>query len=214
MQTKIFYPRTRYFPTHPQILHQLTLQLFLSADRLEETLKEQPFGSGIIMPYGSYFDTGLMQAALHRYRLQAYKPERVVVIALAKLDTDITFLTCDYESLHAYFGELSTEYSLLQNLDHLTVDNELFAQHADPIVGQLPFLRSYHKIESITPLIINTKKTDLDREDLWSAIYDTAEKTGYIVCANGDETNTIFSHAEEDAQQWFQPDPDALQRTS
>lgn len=162
MKTEIFYPKTRLFPTQPQILHQLALQFFLMADRFEEESTTWDIDNAIIAPYGSYFDVGQMQAALYRYRAKQSPINRVVVIAFAELDETISLLTADYQSLHTFLGEFPIDSSPLQGLP-VSIDNELFGKHADPIVCQLPFLRSYRKIDTITPVIINTKKTDLDR---------------------------------------------------
>ena len=57
MTNNIFYPTTNLFPQHPQVLHQLVLQLFLLADRYEEEFPKDDVAHAILMPYGSYFDT-------------------------------------------------------------------------------------------------------------------------------------------------------------
>lgn len=81
-----------------------------------------------------------------------------MLISLAEMKEDIDILTCGYDALHTFFGELKVDHEF-HDL-HTTENNELFAKHADPIICQLPFLRSYYKIESIIPMIINTKKTE------------------------------------------------------
>lgn len=183
MQTEIFYPKTRFFPTQPQILHQLTLEFFLMADRFKEKVSEWALDRAIIAPYGSYFDVGQALAALYRYWGKEATIKRVVVISFAELDEDISFLTADYKSLHTFLGEISLDRSPLQKLS-IHTDNKLFAQHADPIVCQLPFLRGYRQIDAVTPIIVNTKKTDLNRKWFWSALATETDDVGYVLCSN------------------------------
>ena len=102
-----------------------------------------------------------------------HKPKRVVVIAFAELDEEITYLGCSYESLHTFFGEIQIDVATYPQINAF-IDNKLFTRHATPIICQLPFLRSYQKIDAIAPIIINTKKADFNREDFRSALYDVS----------------------------------------
>lgn len=92
-------------------------------------------------------------------------------------------LGCDYKELHTFFGALPTANAGYKKLQ-VTTDNNLFAQHADAIVCQLPFLRSYQKIDAVTPIIINAKKTDHDRVKIRSALWDATGATCYVICTN------------------------------
>lgn len=192
MNKNIFYPQTNLFPSQPQILHQMILQFFLLADNYEKAFPKEEMAHGILLPYGSYFDTGLRQAAGYRFMLGFHKPENIVLIAFADLPGNTTCLGCNYEALHTFFGELSVDHTLYKHIE-ATTDNDLFTQHADPIICQLPFLRSYQKIESVTPIIINNKKTDLDRNRFWSALHDEEGKTCYVICTN--EVNDMVRYA-------------------
>ncbi len=183
MKTATFYPKTHLFPHHPQILHQMVLQLFLFTDGQGDNFPTENMPHAMVMPYGSYFDTGAVQATGYRYRLGFHKPKHVVVIAFADLPEEVTLLGSNYQELHTFFGALPAAQSAYKKLG-VTIDNSLFAQHADPIICQLPFLRSYQKIESITPLIINTQKTDHDRKKVWSALRDKTGATCYVLCTN------------------------------
>lgn len=141
----------------------MVLQFFLLADNYEGGFPQTDMAHAILLPYGSYFDTGVRQGAGYRYMLGFHKPEHVVIISFTDLPDEMTYLGCDYQALHTFFGELSVNNKNYKELN-ATINNELFAEHANPIVCQLPFLRSYQKIQSISPIIVNTKKTDLDRE--------------------------------------------------
>lgn|GEM_PF-3165989 len=97
--------------------------------------------------------------------------------------------------MHTFFGELPIDGNAYTAL-HAHKDNDLFAKHADPIVCQLPFLRSYQKIENIVPLIVNTKKTDLDREKIWSVLADEKGERCYVLCTNHiDDAEAQLLHA-------------------
>lgn len=177
--TKILYPKTSLFPNHPQILHQMVLQFFLMADKYEDAFVGEEMPLGIVVPSGSYFDTGLTQAALYRYRLQAVKPSTVFLISYAPLPDDVTLLWCSYDALHTFFGEMKVNQDAYANIPSLIRSDTLFARYAEPLIAQLPFLRSYQKIDSIVPLIFNSS-TVLDRKKIRKSIYDSTGSAWYV----------------------------------
>lgn len=85
--------------------------------------------------------------------------------------------------MHTFFGELKIDNDSYNRLENVQINNELFAAHADPIVCQLPFLRSYQPVDSIVPLIVNTE-TEIDRMTLRKSIIGDDTNVGYIFCAN------------------------------
>ena len=103
MSSTIFYPKTRNFPHQPQVLHQMVLQFFLMTDKFESVFADQTSTHGMIMPYGSYFDTGLLQAASYRYRLRPLQATTIYIISFADLPESIDILGCNYEALHTFF---------------------------------------------------------------------------------------------------------------
>lgn len=183
MSSQIFYPSTNLFPQQPQLLHQMVLQFFLMADKYEDIFSQSELSRLLIVPYGSYFDTGLIQAAAYRYRLKSIQPKKVYILSFAKLPSNVSVLASSYESMHTFFGELKVDQDGYNALKNIHTDNALFAKHADPIVCQLPFIRSYYPVESIVPVIVNTEAT-IDWTTLWKNIVSDDKDVGYIFCAN------------------------------
>lgn len=184
MTEKILYPKTHYFPRQPQILHQMVLQFFLLTDKFEHVFQAQPTSHAMIMPYGSYFDVGLLQAAGYRYWLRPLSVKKICFLILTELPEKVELLSCNYDALHVFFGQLQVDSTGYTKLKNISYDNDLFVEHAQPLICQLPFIRSYQQVTSIMPLIINTKNPHLSWKELRTNIYDTSGQTAYVVCSH------------------------------
>lgn len=211
----IYYPETKLIPHHPQVLHQLVLQLFLMADGYEYAFSDMEMSQGVIVPYGTYFEKGLHLATIYRFWLAQKKPSTVYLFCYADLPDNIPFVGTNYDSLHSYLGEMSIDKKLYKKFPGLEKNDELFSQYVEPIITQLPFLRSYQKIEHIVPVIFN-KNAAIDRKKIRKSIYDSSGSTGYIACIDqlpDALTAMVNSYEEITSQQFFAFDP-GLQKTS
>lgn len=194
MRKDIFYPTTGLFPHQPQVLHQMTLQFFLMAEKYESIFTESEASRLLVVPYGSYFDAGLIQAAAYRYWLQAHKPTNIYLISFEALPAHIQLLGTSYTSLHTFFGELKVADNAYSDIANIHIDNDLFTDNSEALACQLPFLRSYQPVDEIVPLIIN-KSAEIDRTELRKSIVTSDEKVCYIFCLN--ELHPQAAKAEE-----------------
>lgn len=80
MTAQIYYPTTKFFPRQPQILHQMVLHFFLQSEKYADSFDGHPASHSMLMPYGSYFDIGILQAAAYRYRMRPLNPQHIFLI--------------------------------------------------------------------------------------------------------------------------------------
>ena len=99
-------PRYHLFPTSPQILHQLVLELFVRTPAYEKTTEN--FFS--IVPSGPIYRYG---GVLANYRKQIFHShpdyETLVIISFADLAPDVSGITTSDEKLHTFFGTIMVE---------------------------------------------------------------------------------------------------------
>lgn len=172
----VYMPRHHLYPSNPQILHALVVELFLRS--APHPKQASPFLSYV--PYGPIYQVwGVLSTA--RKDIFHVHPlcRKLVLIAGELLPPDITAIVSDHDYLHTRFGVLpvgKNEYVwwVLQS-------QEVFAMYAKTIEAQLPFIRAYHQIDVICPYVLNTAKEQDVVNDFLDALFAHHGRDVYYV---------------------------------
>lgn len=178
----MYTPRYHLYPTNPQILHHLVLELFVRAPQYE---KETEWFYAM-MPSGPIYKYGWVLAQQWKQVFQSH-PEytTLVLIAWADLPPDIAGVITDDTSLHTYFGKIWI--NIADYVSWFIQSSDMFAMYAKPVEAQLPFIRAYKHFDNVVPYIINMNKEQVVIDD----ILDT------IISHHGDNACIVFVQPEK-----------------
>jgi predicted class III extradiol MEMO1 family dioxygenase len=159
-----YLPRYHLYPTNPQILHHLVLELFVRTPAFAQ--EREQFVS--LIPSGPIYKYGAVLAEHRKHIFHTHASyNTLVLIAFADLPPDIAGITTTDTQLHTFFGTIQVGKSTISGI---TNSAELFAMYAKPIEAQLPFIRAYKHLDNVVPYIINITKEQLVLEDVLDAI--------------------------------------------
>lgn len=159
-----YIPRYHLYPTNPQILHNLVLELFVRIPQFEQE-KERFY---TMMPSGPIYKYGWVLAEQWKQLFQSHPHYKtLVVIAFSDLPPDIAGITTSDTHLHTFFGTIAIEQSYISWLTHSA---ELFAMYAKPLEAQLPFIRAYKHLDNVVPYILNGNKDQAVLDDMLDTI--------------------------------------------
>lgn len=159
-----YLPRYHLYPTNPQILHHLVLELFVRTPEFSEP-KEQFLSLIPSGPIYKYWGV-LAEHWKHIFHTHA-QYTTLVLIAFWDLPPDIAGISTTDTQLHTFFGTIQIGQS---TISWITQSAELFAMYAKPIEAQLPFIRAYKHLDNVVPYIININKEQVVLEDILDAV--------------------------------------------
>ena len=177
-----YIPRYHLYPTNPQILHHLVLELFVRAPGAEK--EDAPFYS--LVPSGPIYKYGWVLAEQWKQIFSSHPTYKtLVVIAWVDLPPDVSCVVTDDEQLHSFFGTIILDKNAY--VGGVVQSAGMFALYAKPIEAQMPFIRAYKHLDNVVPYIINIAKDQIALDDL----LDT------IVAHHGDDACYVFVQPEE-----------------
>ncbi len=155
-----YMPRYHLYPSNPQILHSLVLELFVHAKTWYS--QKTPFigylPHGPIYKYGGTLATAWKDIFLSH---PAYT--NLIVLTNAILPDDITAIVTSDDYAHSFFGTiwLNKDWYVWWVMQ----SSEMFALHAAPLEAQLPFIRAYKHVNNVSFYIVNTEKSQTQVDD-------------------------------------------------
>jgi hypothetical protein len=97
----VYIPHYHLYPSQPQILHQLVLELFLRAPDYSAKKHRDQFA---MVPFGPIYKYGIVLAEARKDIFTGIDADTsLVVIACAEIDGDISAVASDVEALHTWF---------------------------------------------------------------------------------------------------------------
>lgn len=173
----MYTPRYHLYPTNPQILHHLVLELFVRAPQY--TKEAEPFYA--MMPSWPIYKYGGVLAEQWKQVFQSHPDyTTLILIAWADLPSDIDGIITDDTDIHTFFGQIKIDSN--NYVSWFLSSSEMFALYAKPIESQLPFIRAYKHYDNVVPYIINMNKEQVVMDD----VLDT------IISHHGDDVCIVF----------------------
>lgn len=147
-------PRYNLYPTNPQILHHLVLELFVRAPQYP--IQEENFYS--MMPSGPIYKYGWVLAEQRKQVFQSHPDyTELILIASADLPIDITGVVTTDEYMHSFFWTI--QIATTHYVSWFSQSADMFTEYAKSIEAQLPFIRWYKHLDSVIPYIININQS-------------------------------------------------------
>lgn len=160
-----YIPRYHLYPTNPQILHHLVLELFVRAPQYEK--EDESFFA--MMPSGPIYKYGWVLADQWKQVFQSHPTYKtLVLIAWVDLPPDVAWLITSDEYLHTFFWTIKIDNA--NYASWFMNSPEMFAMYAKPVEAQLPFIRAYKHYDNVVPYIINMNKDQVVIDDMLDTI--------------------------------------------
>lgn len=172
----IYLPHFHLYPTHPQILHQLMLELYVRTAGILPIFEEW----FMFVPSWPVFRVWWELALIWKYVFSnAPDADEIVLISIDSFAPDINWIITTHEWLHSFFGVLpiaQNNYAswFLQSAD-------MFSLYAKDIESQIPYIRAYKNV-SIVPYILNAQKDQMSFDDMLDS----------ILAHHGDDATVVF----------------------
>ncbi len=161
----IYMPRYHLYPTNPQILHHLMLELFVRSPKYNK--EDEAFFS--MMPSGPVYKYGGVLADQWKQVFHSHPPyTTLILIAFADLPSDVSWIVTTDVALHSFFWTIQlfpSEYA-----SWMIQSSEMFALYAKPIEAQIPFIRAYKHHTNVAPYIVNLQKDKMSISDVLDTI--------------------------------------------
>lgn len=160
----IYMPRYSLYPSNPQVLHNLVVELFVHAPVRQP--QKDPFVSYI--PHGPIYKYGpLLASAWKDIFLHHPIYKKLILITWAELPDDVNAIVTSDTHVHTFFWtiDISQEYVwwVLQSHD-------MFAMYAWPLEAQFPFIRAYKHFDNVAMYIVNTRRSQDIIDDFLDSI--------------------------------------------
>ena len=150
----VYMPRYHLYPTNPQILHSLVVELFVRAETRNP--QKKPFVAYI--PHGPIYKYGGVLASAWKdifLSHPAYK--QLILVTSASLPDDITAIVTSDTHAHSFFGTIQLEQD--GYVGWVMQSHDMFALYAAPLEAQFPFIRAYKHLDSLAMYVVNTQKS-------------------------------------------------------
>lgn len=160
----IYMPQYYLYPTHPQILHQLVVELFTRVEKFSPI--EESFFS--ILSSWPIYRVGGDLATQRKSIAQSHPPfSKVILLSFAKLADDVAWITTTHTWFHSYFW--IQPVAVDEYAQWFIQSASVFSMYAKPIEAQIPFIRAYVNCQ-IVPYIINVYTSQEKFDDIVDTI--------------------------------------------
>lgn len=177
----VYIPHFHLYPMHPQILHQLVLELYVRVSLKEEDFvgdeNATAFAVGTWPIYKVWWMLWWQWKFIQNSLDSSFS--HIVLIATEKLSPDIDGIISEYDWMHALFWVIPVQKD--NYASWFLQSSKMFSIYAKTIEAQLPFIRAYIDLP-VVPYIINDQRDQEKYDD----IIDT------IIAHHGDEACVVF----------------------